>query len=134
MLNAPIWVTLLIAAADETIDRSEINKAKDVIAVRAFAEQGDLKKLYKEVSNEMDQAIQRAINELPLDGEERVAILSEKLEGLNTILPKLDKVYAINYVESLTRLASIVAQSEGGLFGIGSISHEEAALKSHKKL
>ncbi len=127
ILRAPIWVSLLIAGADEDLDPTEIDKAKEVINIRTYTEDSELRALYKELNQDLDHAIQVEINHLPMVGEKRIANLEGKLQQLNAILPKLERAYATDYYNGLKRLAAIVAQSDGGFFGIGAISYKEAA-------
>ena len=125
IFNAPIWVTLLIACVDEDINPNEIDKAKEVINVRALTEDSEVRQLYKELTFDFERAVQNAINELPLEGTKRIAHLVANLEQLNPILKKLEHSYAVNFYDGLTRLAAVVANSDGGLFGIGAVSVKE---------
>ena len=126
MINAPVWVTLLIACADNNLNREEIKKAAKVIHLRAITEDSDVRNIYKELDEDFEHLVQIEINNLPLMGEDRISQLTENLEKLNAIYPKLDHTYAVQYHKSLLKLAALIAQAEGGLFGIGSISYKEA--------
>jgi tellurite resistance protein len=124
--QAPIWVTLLIACADDDIEESEIDRAKEIVHIKSFATQNDVKNLYKDVDSQMDESIDKALKALPANGEERIALLEKQISQLNDILPKLDHAYAVQLHKSLTSLAVSVAQADGGFFGINRISREEA--------
>lgn len=126
MVNAPVWVTLLIACADNDLNKDEIKKAQEIINTRSFTENSDVRELYKELNEDFDHLVQIEINNLPLNGEERIAQLVENLKQLNAIYPKLEHAYAAQFHKSLTKLATLVAQADGGFFGIGSISYKEA--------
>ena len=126
ILNAPVWVTLLIACADNDLNAEEIKKAAKVIHARSFSEESDVRDLYKELDEDFDHLVQIEINNLPLMGDERITQLVENLKKLNDILPKLENSYAAKFHQSLTKLASLVAQADGGFLGIGSISYKEA--------
>ncbi len=126
VINAPVWVTLLIACADNDLNRDEIKKAANVIHVRSLTEDSEIRNLYKEISEEFEHLVQIEINNLPLLGEDRITQLSDNLSQLNDIYPKLESTYATQFHKSLLKLASLVAQADGGLFGIGSISYKEA--------
>lgn len=126
VINAPVWVTLLIACADNDLNRDEIKKAANVIHVRSLTEDSEIRNLYKEISEEFEHLVQIEINNLPLLGEDRITQLSDNLSQLNDIYPKLESTYAAQFHKSLLKLAAIVAQADGGLFGIGSISYKEA--------
>jgi hypothetical protein len=126
IINAPVWVTLLIACADNDLNREEVKKAANVIQMRSLTEDSEIRTLYREISDDFEHLIQIEINNLPLLGEDRISQLTQNLSQLNEIYPKLESTYAIQFHKSLLKLAAIVAQSDGGLFGIGSISYEEA--------
>ena len=125
MINAPVWVTLLIACADDNLNRDEIKKAGEVIHAKTFSEKSDVRNLYREIDEDFEHLVQAQINLLPLLGEDRIAQLTANLEQLNTILPKLDPSYASKFHNSLTNLAAIVAQADGGFLGMGSVSYKE---------
>ena len=125
MLQAPIWVSLLIACADMEINEDEIKKAKEFIRLKTFTEESDVRNLYRELNEDIDHAIEVESHAMPFDGQERITYLSDKLAQLNKILPKLELRYAIQFHRTLKELALSVAQSEGGLLGIGTVSHKE---------
>jgi tellurite resistance protein len=126
MVNAPVWVTLLIACADNDLNPDEIKKAAEIIHARSFSEESDVRNLYKEIDEDFNHLVQIEINNLPLVGEERIEQLTENLKQLNAIYPKLEHAYATQFHRSLQKLASLVAQADGGFLGIGSISYKEA--------
>jgi len=123
--QSPVWVTLLIACADHDIDEAEIDRAKEIVQIKSFATQNDVKHLYKDLDSHIDQEIDNALRSLPANGNERLDLLEEHIAKLNKILPKLDSTYASQLYDSLLSLAVSVAQSEGGVFGIKRISQDE---------
>ena len=123
--QSPVWVTLLIACADHDIDEAEIDRAKELVQIKSFATQNDVKHLYKDLDSHIDQEIDNALRSLPANGNERLDLLEEHIAKLNKILPKLDSTYASQLYDSLLSLAVSVAQSEGGVFGIKRISQDE---------
>ena len=124
--RSPIWVTLLIACADFDIEESEIDRAKEIIHIKSFAVQNDVKNLYKDLNEQVDEEIDFALQSLSADGKERLAFLEEHISKLNKIFPKLDPAYAAQLYKSLKSLAVSVARAEGGFFGINKIGEEEA--------
>ncbi|PCJ65687.1 MAG: hypothetical protein COA58_09790 [Bacteroidetes bacterium] len=123
--RSPIWVTLLIACADHDIEEAEIDRAKEVIYIKSFAVKNDVKNLYKNLDSHVDQEIDDALKTLSAKGGERLEFLETHLAKLNDIFPKLDRTYAVQLYNSLTSLAVSVAQSDGGIFGIGRINNDE---------
>jgi hypothetical protein len=65
---------------------------------------------------------------LPKDNEQRLAEISKRLSGLNSILPKLDQVFAWRFYQSLVSFAKHVAKSSGGFLGWSSIGSAEKKL------
>ncbi len=123
--RSPIWVTLLIACADHDIDESELDRAKEIIHIKSFALKNDVKDLYEAIEEDLDNEIDNALKSLSASGEERLAQIEEEISKLNKILPKLERSYAVQLHKSLQSLAVSVAQSDGGMFGIGRISSDE---------
>lgn len=124
--QSPIWVTLLIACADFDIEEAEIDRAKEIVRIKSFATQNDVKYLYEDLDKNMEDEIDKALKSLSANGNKRLSQLELKISQLNNILPKLDKAYAAQFHKSLTDLALAVAQSGGGVFGIRRINSEEA--------
>jgi len=125
--QAPVWVTLLIACADHDIEESEIDRAKEIIHIKTFTQENDVKELYKDIEQNLDDRIDSALQSLSANGKERIEYLESQLAKLSDVLPKLDPTYAKQLHKSLQSLAVAVAQSDGGFFGIKRISSEEAA-------
>lgn len=124
--RSPIWVTLLIACADFDIDEAEIDRAKEIIHIKSFALENDVKHLYNDLNESIDEEIDFALKSLSADGKKRLAFLEEHIAQLNEIFPKLNERYATQLYDSLRGLAVAVARAEGGVFGINAISEEEA--------
>ena len=122
---APVWVTLYIACADNDIETSEIDRAKEIIHIKSFAEKSDVRELYQLLKTNIDDEIDLALKELSAVGEVRMAYLEENIARLNKIFPKLDAAYAKQLYKSLKSLAREVAKSSSGFFGIGIISDVE---------
>jgi hypothetical protein len=123
--QSPVWVTLLIACADHDIDEVEIDRAKEIVHIKSFTIQNDVKHIYKDLDSHIDEEIDNALRSLPAKGDERLVLLEEHIAKLNHILPKLDSTYATQLYNSLLSLAVSVAKSEGGIFGIQRVSPNE---------
>lgn len=124
--RSPIWVTLLIACADYDIDEAEIDRAKEIIHIKSLTIKNDVKDLYKDLNEHADEEIDLALKSLVAGGKERLVFLEQHIAKLNDIFPKLDHAYSVQLHTSLLSLATSVAQSEGGIFGIRRISADEA--------
>jgi len=73
--QSPVWVTLLIACADHDIDESEIDRAKEIVHIKSFATQNDVKHLYKDLDSHIDQEIDNALRSLPAKRYECLVLL-----------------------------------------------------------
>ncbi len=128
VLKSPIWVTLLIACSDFDIEEAEIDRAKEIMHIKTFTTSNDVQEVYKNLSENMDADIDTTLKTLSANGDERIEFITKNLSELNKILPKLDKTFAKQLYNSLKSLAFNVAKSDGGFFGIASISDQEEVL------
>ncbi len=126
IIDAPALVTILIAGAEGKIDEKEIDWGKYVVHFRVSEyESSSMMRVYKEVDKVFDDSIKQFMESLPQDTDERSAIITGKLSGLNSIFRKVDTEFAKEFYESLRTLAKQVAKSSGGIWGYGSISPQE---------
>lgn len=122
---APVWVMLLIACADQNIEEKEVNRGKEIIRIKSFAEKSDVRFIYSDLESQMDNIIDQSLKSLSADGEERMIFISEKLEELNDVLAKIERSFAIQFYNSLRDLAIYVAQASDSFFGVISVNKEE---------
>jgi hypothetical protein len=125
VLKSPIWVTLLIACSDQNIEEGEIDRAKEIMHIKSFATNTDVKDIYKELDAHIDDEIDIALKSLSANGDERIKFIESHLSKLNDIFPKMEGGFAKQLYKSLRSLAFNVAKSDGGFFGIGSINDQE---------
>lgn len=125
MMKAPVLVCILIAGADGTIDKQEINEA--IAVMRSHKRSASVLAPYsKVVYEDLEDKVMILIQSYPYESTQRIPLLVSELAGLNAILPKLDKTFAIAFYTVLRGLARKIAKSSGGLFGIHSVGREEA--------
>ena len=123
--NSPALVTILIAGADDKVDKSEVEsavkyltKAKDQYPVLIeYIE--NLKVLFKD-------SFQRQAAALPKPLEARQEVISTHLGKLSSILPKLDPECSKEIKRFLVDLGREVAGASGGVLGMNKISKAEA--------
>ena len=129
MKSAPILAGLLIACVDGEVTEKELARIEQIIKTKTFSEHNDVHYLYTELANDsLNGRIKSVFADLGHSTDERVANATEALKGLNTILPKLNPTYALQFRDSLHDIAVEVAKASGGIFGMGSISEEEKEL------
>jgi hypothetical protein len=124
MLKAPVLLCILIAGADGTIDRKEINEAINVTVRRK--DKAILDHYFREVSQDFEDKLKILLQSYPYESSQRTPILIQELGQLNPILKKLDKYFAKAFYDMLKELAEKIAGSSGGLWGMMSVDSEEA--------
>ena len=128
LLNAPIYVSILIAGADGKIDKLERKQAIEIARNKQSRAREQLAEFYKLVGERFENQFNHLIDALPSGTEKRVQAISIELRKLNFILPKVDKNFAIKLHASLKDLAKKIAEASGGVLGYLSVSYEEAKL------
>jgi len=128
LYNMPVYVTLLIAGADDNIDNAEIARSIELAELNKKFSRPDLHDYYKIASEDFSDKLQEELASLPEDREKRLVYLVEALEKLNDILPKLEREFAIDFYASAKDLAKKIAESSGGILGYMTIGYEESKL------
>lgn len=113
ILKTPILVSILIAGADNDIDKTEIKKAVSISKEKQKRARASLLEYYREVADNFEDKLLIMIQSFPPDAQDRNPIIIDELEKLNDVLPKLDKQYAIEYYESIKEIAKKIAESSG---------------------
>lgn len=134
LYGAPVWVTILIAGADSKIEKREIDEAISVTKLKQRRARQALIDYYKEVQRGFESNLKGYVMFLPKDVKERTKILTENLEKLNSILPKLEKSFSVQFYQSIKDLAEKVARSSGGIMGFLTLGYEESKLVDLKMI
>lgn len=125
MLKAPVLVCILIAGADGEIDRKEIREAIAIVS-QSKESYSVLSPYFKEISLDFEDKLKVIIQDYPADPALRAVHIEEELSQLNTLWPRLDRLFAGKFYSMLLELAAKVAASSGGLLGMNAITDEEA--------
>ncbi len=122
----PVWVSILIAGADNVFAKKEIKMA--VKLAWGKAQNGDdlLAGFYGNVARKFEVNMKGYISLMPKDSDERSVFLIKRLTRVNDLFKKIDFEYAHQLYLSFRDFAYHVAQASGGLFGLLSISSEES--------
>lgn len=123
MLKAPVLVCILIAGADGEIDRKEI---KEAIAQTKKKNKDSLADYLSEVSQDFEDKIKILIQSYPRESAQRNRIVAEELGRLNPIWSKMDRKFSTHVYLMLRELAEKIAASSGGIWGLNTITGEEA--------
>lgn len=125
VLNAPAMVAMLIAGADDDVDKDEIAEAIHY-ATTAKHRYDKLAEYFEDVANQFEDIFKNYIQDLPKDLDTRQHAITSYLRQLNTVLPKVDPEVASQVHQFLLDLAKVVAEASGGIFGMKKISKAEA--------
>jgi hypothetical protein len=132
VMNAPVYVAILIAGADGEIDKSERQEAIHIAHTRQSRSREQLREFYNHI--DFDKDFERVLAELPGDTQERTTAIIRELRKLNFILRKVDRNFAVKLHASLKDLSTKIAEASGGVLGYLSVSYEEYRLMDLKML
>lgn len=134
MFKIPVLVAILIAGADNEIDRMEIRKAVDISNIKQSHAREELLEYYREVAQDFEDKMKILISQLPYNTLERNQAIVAELERLNRILPKLNARFAIEFYCSIKDIARKVAEASGGVLGYMAVGYEESRLMDLKMI
>jgi len=128
MLKVPVLVSILIAGADGTIDKSEIKQAVSLSKIKQTKAREDLIEFYKEAGRDFEDKMKIMISQLPAESSERNPVIIEELEKVNEIFPKLDPKFSEEFYFSIKDMAKKIAEASGGVLGYMAVGYEESKL------
>lgn len=134
LLDAPVLVSVLIAGADDKIDKNEIKQAVEIANSKQSRAREQLIEYYKEVGKDFQGKFMGVVGSLPNDAHSRSEEITRELRKLNHILPKVERNFAIKLHASLLDMAKKVAEASGGVLGYMSVSYEEAKMMELKMI
>ena len=126
LMKAPLLVCILIAGADNEIDKKEIKGAIEL--AKTAKSKANMSEFYQLVTEDFEDKLKIILQGLPIESTQRNPLLFEELSRLNFILPKINKAFALGYYKSLTYIAKKIAESSGGMLGMKSVGDEELKL------
>lgn len=129
VLKAPVWIGVLIAGADLTIDADERADAIKTIGYRRFTSSPPLHEYFEAINDSYEADFDACAASMPSDRDSRNEILSGYLAQLNSILPKLEPVFARRFYVDMLSFAEHIAKSSGGIFHIFAETPEEHKLR-----
>jgi len=123
LLKAPVLVCILVAGADGTIDKKEI---KEAISQTRKKTSMTLAGYLNEVSQDFEDKLKILIQSYPHSATERGIVIMEELREIDAVFNKIERQYAAQIYQMLRELASKIASSSGGLWGMNTVTDEEA--------
>jgi len=134
MFKAPFLIIILIAGADDKIDKHEMKQAIVISKLKLKRARRELVEYYNIAGQDFEDKLKIFIHDLPKDTDERNEEISKELAKLNDIFPKLDKKFSVNFYESMKDMAVKIAESSGGVFGFMSVGYEESKVVDLKMI
>ena len=127
LAKAPVWVSLLIAGADNKIDGKELDKAVAISKMKQSRAREALLDYYQQIGPGFEKELRStAANLESSNKEDCLKEIETQLSKLNDILPKVEEGFARALIASLKDIARKIAEASGGIFGYGSIGYEES--------
>ena len=122
----PIWISILIAGADDFIDQNEIKKAVKVAKEKQFDEDHLIIEYYAKVAQKFEVNLKGYISLMPNKRDQRIEFLIKKIERVNHFFSMMEVRTAHQLYLSFKDFANKVAHASGGIFGLLSVSYEES--------
>ncbi|MEL6135281.1 MAG: hypothetical protein AAFR59_18140 [Bacteroidota bacterium] len=126
LLLAPSMVTVLVAGADQNIDKKEKDWATKLVQFRTFTSHTKLHDYYEAVDARFSQDLESLTANW--NAETTETHLTTELGKVGEILPKIDASIASELRDSLRSLAGHVAKASGGFLGMGGVDGDEARI------
>lgn len=125
LVEAPLYVGLLIAEADGELDHKELEWIEKITHFRIKTSHHTLRNYYKEANVFIQENLGLVRNSLPTDQAQKMQFLSDKLADLKPILAKLDEGFRHRLMDSFHSMALSVAEISGGLLNFFSTNPAE---------
>ena len=126
LMKAPILVCILIAGADGTIDRKEIQEAIRYAEKKHKRTTTAVAQVFKDLATDFEDKFKIILQAYPYESTQRSPLLVEELSGLNALWSKVDEAFAKEFYTTLKEIAAHIASSSGGILGYNSVGSEEA--------
>ncbi len=123
--ETPMFVSLLIAAADNEIDFKETMWAEKVTFFRTKTAHYSLRDFYVNAHKVIKETMVLNLEMLPDNYDTRMQYLSDKIARINSILLKLDGNTKERLLESFQSLSLSIAEISGGMFSFFSHNPDE---------
>jgi hypothetical protein len=128
VLQTPALIAVLISGADNEYAEKEEAQAFKAVHFRSFEGDELLFDYFTAVNHSFESAVSHIKQKYDGDAAARTEAISAELSNLNSILPKIDRIYAHSLLKSWRSLASSIAKAEGGVLGFASVSYAESQL------
>jgi hypothetical protein len=125
LTQAPAWVTVLVAGADQQISDRETAWATKLVNYRTFTAPEELQPYYEAVANRFEADLVGLTEDwTPAAADALIADLADLKPLIERLEPKIAELLKTSW----RSLAQRVAEAEGGLLGFGKTSMAERAV------
>lgn len=125
LIDAPLYVSILLAGADGNVNSYEKKRTIELVHVKTYSETPALRDLYHEVEIDAQHRLNELLAAMPDETVARNEKISSILEKINHILPRLEFHFAHRYYKSLRDFAHYVAETDGGFWRVGAVGEKE---------
>ena len=113
LIRIPAVVAIFAAVSnDGKVSSNEKAESIKLSHLRTYTSSPMLHEYYAEVDKEFEADFEEIMEQLPADWKEKEAFLEAKIVKLNQVLPKLDKRYRAELVNSLKSFSKHVFRSD----------------------
>jgi len=124
LVDAPLWVAMWVGLADNDFDQNEQIKAVKTLSIKTFSEAPDIAVVYQKIENPADRLLQ-LFDALPHENDAKKEFIQQQLEAVGAILKSLEPAFASALFKSFRNVGVHVANSSGGLMGMGNMAEDE---------
>lgn len=127
MIKVPALIAVLIGGADDDFDEKERALAEKLTRYKAHTHHDEqmLVPYFTAVHEHFETQLDNLMHHYPASASLRNPMIAKELESLNSILPKLNRDFAIAFYRSMRSMARRVAESSGGVLGFFAVGKEE---------
>lgn len=125
LVEAPLYVGLLIAQADGEVDHKELEWIEKITHFRIKTAHHSLRKYYTDANTFIKENLGITRTSLPESQTDKMLELSNRLASLKPILSKLDGGFRDRLIDSYQSMGLSVAEISGGLLNFFSTNPEE---------
>ena len=126
MFDVPVLATILIAGADNCIDKYEKQVATELTKYKSITSEPQLQDYFAYVSSNFRERLEQLIAELPGKAKFRNPYIREQLTKVNAIIVKINPEFSTEFYKSIKEIARYVGEASGGVLGYLTISKAEA--------
>ena len=111
LVKAPVIITLLAAATEGELDRTEIRDAIEMAHLRTFTAPESLQSYYREVERIFQNELDKMINDYSPFNKRNRNEIAKKMDEVYAVIKGLDEDYGSRLLQSLNSYAKHVSES-----------------------